>query len=72
MITRNYFMSVIHHRSDRTQCCTHAIMAITSFFPKEINLVKSDLVEALKKKSAKDSPTKDTNAPVQIIAFNRI
>ena len=72
MITRNYFMSVIHHRSDRTQCCTNAIMDITSFFPQEINLVKSDLVEALKTQAGKDSPTKDTNAQVQIIAFNRI
>ena len=72
MITRNYFMSVVHHRSDRTQCCTNAIMDITSFFPKEINLVKSDLVEALKKEADKDFPTKVIDAQVQIIAFNRI
>ena len=72
MITRNYFMSVIHHRSDRTQCCTHAIMAITSFFPKKINLVATDLAESLKKIADKNSPTQDINAHMQIIAFNRI
>ena len=72
VITRNYFMSVIHHRLDGSQYFNTATMAITSFFPKEINLVRSYLNEELITQAGKDSPTKDAAAPVQIIAFNRI
>ena len=75
MITRNYFMSVVHHRSDGSQFCCCLTADITSFFPKEINSVKNDLTEALKKEMGEDSQTKVTDAQlrrVQIIAFNRI
>ena len=72
MITRNYFMSVIHHRLDGSQYFNTATMDITSFFPKEINSVRSGMKEELITQAAKESPTKDADAPVQIIAFNRI
>ena len=72
MITRNYFMSVMHHKSDGSQLFNYATISITSFLRKEIHLVKSYLVEALEKAGDKDLQTKDTNGVMQIIAFNRI
>jgi len=72
VITRNYFMSVELHRLDGPTLCFQATSDITSFFPKEINLVESDFVEAFKKEADKYSPTKVIDAQVQIIAFNRI
>jgi len=72
VITRSYFMSVIHHRLDGSKYFNGATMTITSFFPKEINLVRSDLNEALEKARNEDLQTKDTNELMQIIAFNRI
>ena len=72
MITRNYFMSVMHHRLDGSQYFDTATMTITSFFRKEIHLVKSYLVEALEKAGDEDLQSKDTTGEMQIIAFNRI
>ena len=72
MITRNYFMSVMHHRLDGSQYFDTATMTITSFFRKEIHLVMNYLVEALEKAGDEDLQAKDTTGVMQIISFNRI
>ena len=72
VIKRSYFMSVEYCRLNGPTLFASTTADITSFFPKESNLVKSVLVEALKKPMKESSPTKVIDAQVQIIAFNRI